>query len=108
MNHGRVSSWLLVGIAIFVVLGHICAAPLHAHAGAVTTHNEEHQHGRHDDEAVHAGSCDALRADFGVHTPALPPTGTVLPVVRAPTFNHAPPTQVSASPSWTPPFLLRA
>ena len=108
MNHGRVSSWLLVGIAIFVVLGHICAAPLHAHAGAVTTHNEEHQHGGDGDEAVHAGSCEALRADFGVHTPALPPTGIVLPVVRDPEINHAPPTQVSASTSSLPLFLLHA
>src|SRR2546422_279443 len=69
MNCGRVSSWLLVGLAIFVVLGHICAAPIHAHAGAVTTHSEDHSEGG-SDEAVHAGSCEALRADFGLHAPA--------------------------------------
>jgi len=108
MNHGRVSSWVLVGIAIFVVLGHICAAPLHAHAGAVTTHNEEHEHGGDGDEAAHAGSCEALRADFGVHTPALLPTGIVLPVVRDPEINHAQPTQASAPASSPPLFLLHA
>ena len=108
MNRPRASSWLLVGLAIFVVLGHICAAPFHVHAGTVTTHNEEDQHGGDGDEAVHAGSCEALRADFGVHTPAPPPTGIVLPVVRDPEINHAPPTQVSASTSSLPLFLLHA
>jgi len=107
MNHGRVSSWVLVGLAIFVVLGHICAAPFHAHAGAVTTHGEDHPEGG-SDEAAHAGSCEALRADFGVHIPALLPTGIVLPVVRDPEIDHAQPTQVSAPTSSPPLFLLHA
>jgi len=107
MNRPRASSWLLVGLAIFVVLGHICAAPVHAHAGMVTTHGEDHPEGG-GDEAAHAGSCEALRADFGVHTPALLPTGIVLPVVRDPEINHAQPTQVSAPTSSAPLFLLHA
>jgi hypothetical protein len=107
MSRRRVSSWLLVGLAIFVVLGHICAAPFHAHAGAVTTHGEDHPEGG-SDEAAHAGSCEALRADFGVHTPALLPTGIVLPVVRDPEIDHAQPTQVSAPTSSPPLFLLHA
>lgn len=107
MNRPLVSSWLLVGLAIFVVLGHICAAPFHAHAGAVTTHGEDHPEGG-SDEAAHAGSCEALRADFGLHTPALLPSGIVLPVVRDPEINHAQPTQVSAPTSSPPLFLLHA
>jgi len=107
MNHGRVSSWVLVGLAIFVVLGHICAAPFHAHAGSVTTHGEDHQEGG-SDEAAHAGSCEALRADFGVHIPALLPTGIVLPAVRDPEIDHAKPAQVAAPTSSPPLFLLHA
>src|SRR2546428_6176977 len=105
MNRPLVSSWLLVGLAIFVVLGHICAAPIHAHAGAVTTHSEDHSEGG-SDEAVHAGSCEALRADFGLHAPALLPTGTVLPVVRDPEIHLTQPTQVLAPTSSPPLFLL--
>ena len=107
MNRPRATSWLLVGLAIFVVLGHICAAPFHAHAGTVTTHGEDHREGD-SDEAAHAGSCEALRADFGVHIPALLPTGIVLPVVRDPEIDHAQPEQVVAPTSSPPLFLLHA
>src|SRR5438552_19044854 len=80
MNGRRLSSCLLVGVAIFVVFGHICAAPFHAHAGAVTTHSEDHPESG-SDEAAHGGSCEALRADSDVDVPALRPTGIVLPVI---------------------------
>jgi len=101
MNGPRVSSWLLVGVAIFVVLGHICAAPIHAHAGAVTTHSEDHPESG-SDEAAHGGSCEALRADCHIDAPALLPTGIVLPVLGA----H--PTSAPAPTSSPPLFLLHA
>src|SRR6266853_5083081 len=53
MNGRRLSSWLLVGVAVFVVLGHICASPIHAHVGAVTTHSEDHpESGRSEERRV--------------------------------------------------------
>src|SRR3989475_7380524 len=79
MNGRRLSSWLLVGVAIFVVLGHICAAPIHAHAGAMTTHSEDHPESG-SDEAAHGGSCQALPAGPPVGSPALLPPGILLPV----------------------------
>lgn len=67
----RPSLIFLVAIAIVVVMGHICAGPLHAHAGTVTTHSEDHpEHGS--DEATHGGSCEALRATPNIDLPALP------------------------------------
>jgi hypothetical protein len=67
----RASSLFLVAVAMFVVLGHICAAPFHAHAGAVTTHSEDHPE-RGSDEAAHGGSCEALRTASNVDLPSLP------------------------------------
>lgn len=67
----RLSSWLLVAVAVLVVFGHVCALPVHAHAGVVTTHGEDHsEHGS--DEAGHGGSCEALRATPSIALPALP------------------------------------
>src|SRR2546425_10425770 len=107
MSCGRVSSWLLVGLAIFVVLGHICAAPIHAHAGAVTTHSEDHpQSGS--DEGAHGGSCEALRADSDVDAPALLPAGIVLPVLGDLEALRAHPTSAPAPTSSPPLFLLHA
>ena len=107
MNGRRLSSWLLVGVAIFVVLGHICAAPIHAHAGAVTTHSEDHpESGR--DEAAHGGSCEALRADSDVDAPALLPTGIVLPVIGHLATQCPHPTSAPAPASSPPLFLLHS
>src|SRR2546427_3269747 len=107
MNGRRLSSWLLVGVAIFVVLGHICASPIHAHAGAVTTHSEDHPESG-SDEAAHGGSCEALRADSDVDAPALLPTGIVLPVLGALETLRAHPTSAPAPTSSPPLFLLHA
>src|SRR2546428_14088698 len=83
MNGRRLSSWLLVGVATFVVLGHICAAPIHAHAGAVTTHSEDHPESG-SDEAAHGGSCEALRTGSDVDAPAPLQSGIVLPGIGDP------------------------
>jgi hypothetical protein len=107
MNRGRLRSWLLVGAAIFVVLGHICAAPVHAHAGAVTTHSEDHPESGADD-AAHGGSCETLRADFNFHAPALVPAGLVLPIVSDPEIRDALVASVPEPASSPPLFLLHA
>src|ERR671931_2370345 len=74
--NGRVAlSWSLIGIAILATFSHICAAPFHAHAGAMTTHSEDHPE-RGSDEAAHGGSCEALRTSQP-DAPALPATGVV-------------------------------
>jgi hypothetical protein len=67
VSHRRLSSWLPVGVAVFVVLGHVCALPVHVHAGAVTTDAEDHpEHGG--DKGTHGGRVrpgrpSALRQD---------------------------------------------
>ena len=65
MSSRGVGSVLLVGLAVLMVLGHICAPPFHAHAGAITTHEEHESHhgGEHpDDDTAHAGSCDVVKS----------------------------------------------
>jgi hypothetical protein len=107
VSHRRLSSWLLVGVAVFVVLGHVCALPVHAHAGAVTTHSEDHpEHGG--DEAAHGGSCEALRASTNSDAPALIPTGFVLHVVSGPKIRLAHATLTPTPTSSPPLFLLHA
>jgi|SRR6516162_3970968 len=105
MSRGRRSSWVLLAVALFVVLGHICAAPVHAHAGAVTTHSDDHQEGGAD-EAAHGGSCETLRADFNFLAPALTQTGTTLPVVSSIELCPAYAAPAPAPASSPPLFLL--
>src|SRR5215470_1130588 len=107
MKRARPASWLLVGVAIFVVLGHICADPVHVHAGAVTTHTEDHPEGG-TDESAHGGSCETLRANFDFHMPALLPAGILLPIISAPEINRPLASPVPAPTSSPPLFLLHA
>lgn len=79
-------SWLLVAIAVLMVLGHICAEPFHAHAGVVTTHEgpESHAGAPESSDAIHAASCDAVKAPSSPDAPlaVLVPVGAV-PVLAA-------------------------
>lgn len=105
MKARRLSSWLLLGVAVFVVLAHVCALPVHAHAGTVTTHSEnDHEHGSND--ASHGGSCEALRATPNIALPALPAARLEVELLMAlPTEVAAP----LAAPNGSPPlFLLHA
>jgi hypothetical protein len=105
VNARRVSSWLLIAVSVFVVFGHVCALPVHVHAGAVTTHAEDHpEHGG--DEAPHGGSCEALRASPSVALPALPAVRLDIALLIAlPAEVAALPVGASESP---PLFLLHA
>jgi len=57
----RWSRWALVTIAVATVFGHVCALPLHVHAGTVTTHDDHSGAAAEETDAVHAGSCDAVK-----------------------------------------------
>jgi hypothetical protein len=104
VNARRVSSWLLIAVTVFVVFGHVCALPVHVHAGAVTTHAEDHP--EHGDEASHGGSCEALRASPSVALPALPAVRLDIALLIAlPAEVAALPVGASESP---PLFLLHA
>ncbi len=90
---------VLVAVAILMVMGHICVGPLHAHAGTVTTHSEDHPEPG-GDEAAHGGSCEALRASASIALPALPvarldmvPLTVILPAIARPlpTADSSPP-----------------
>lgn len=105
VNVRRLASWLLIGVALFVVLGHVCALPVHAHAGAVTTHSED-DHGHGSKEAAHGGSCEALRATPNIAGPALPAVRLAVDVIAVPLTRLATP---AAAPDESPPlFLLHA
>jgi hypothetical protein len=101
----RLSSWLLIGVAAFVVFGHVCALPVHVHAGAVTTHAEDHpEHGT--DGASHGGSCEALRATPNIAVPALPAVRLDVDLLMALLTEVA---AAPAVPDESPPlFLLHA
>src|SRR5215813_10362188 len=104
----RTSALFLVAIAVFVVLGHICAAPFHAHAGAVTTHSEDHPE-RGSDEAAHGGSCEALRTTAPVDLPALPAARLDVVPIPPTLLAREAIAQPAPSPDTSPPlFLLHA
>jgi hypothetical protein len=111
MRLTRGSSWVLVGIAVVMVLGHICALPFHAHAGAITTHEEDQSHhgDEHPDEdAVHAASCDAAKSGpswvDGAGLVLLGPVVTSASVLR----RHVPEGDPAVVLGGPPLFLLHA
>jgi hypothetical protein len=96
------SSIFVVAVAILTVMSHICAGPLHAHAGAVTTHSEDHGDSN-SDGTVHGGSCEALRTSPTFDLPALPvgylaivPITAILPAIARPL----------PAPNTSPPLFL--
>src|SRR5438445_125436 len=44
MRAGRFSSWFLIVLGAVMVLTHVCAEPLHAHAGTITAHEGHDTH----------------------------------------------------------------
>ena len=111
MAFPRASYWFLVAVALVMALAHVCAAPFHAHAGAITTHAERESHhsgSDADEDAVHAASCDALKAPSMEQGGAvLLPVGTV-PVVAAPPVHHLVEANASVVVGSPPLFLLHA
>jgi hypothetical protein len=98
---------LLIGVAVFAALAHICAGPLHAHAGGATAHEE--QHSEHDDgDSAHGASCEALKTATTIPVPLVASCITAIRVAdavgrSAPAFVSAPVTTPSP-----PLFLLHA
>jgi hypothetical protein len=100
-------SVLLIAVAVFSALAHICAGPLHAHAAAVTAHEDHHSpHG--DGDLGHGGSCEGVTS---AAIPAAPAVASALigiaiadaAAVSAPRLLSAP------VPTSSPPlFLLHA
>jgi hypothetical protein len=101
----------LIILGAVMVLTHVCAEPFHAHAGTITAHERHDSHDGADEtghDAVHAGSCDAVKAQspgtldvlildaIGAVPPEFPPVH----MVRADT-----PTILGSPP---PLFLLHA
>jgi len=107
MKTRGVGSRLLVGVAILIVLGHVCALPVHAHSGTVTTHTEDH-HEPGSDEAAHGGSCEVLRAGSSFDVPALQPTGILLSAIGGVAIHRAHATPAPAATSSPPLFLLHS
>ncbi len=103
----RAYSMVLIAVAVFVVMGHICVGPIHAHAGTVTTHSEDHPE-RGSDEAAHGGSCEALRTTTGVDLPALPAARLEVMPISALLAREAVAPPVPLADTSPPLFLLHA
>jgi hypothetical protein len=94
-------------LAVAMLVGHICVLPTHGHVETAPWHGDEAQP-QDADEAVHAGSCEAL-----------PSSGMACPVLTIPAFVVATPVNplnqwvgrsvMSPRPTPSPPlFLLHA
>jgi len=101
----RVPPIFLVAVAIFMAIGHICVGPFHAHAGAVTTHSEDHPE-RSSDEAAHGGSCEALRTVANVDLPALPAAPLDVVFLTGLFVTHKVPQPTPAPDTSPPPLFL--
>lgn len=111
MTFPRASYWFVIALAIVMVLAHICAGPLHAYAGAITTHEgHESHHGGSEAErdAGHAASCDALKTpSVGPAVAVLLPVGTV-PVLVALQVRRLTELDACVATGSPPLFLLHA
>lgn len=105
------SYWALGALAVVMVLGHICAEAFHAHAGLITTH-EEHASpsGAPDskDDAIHAASCDAVKATPTVDRALAPVAIGTVPVVISPPLRRLIEADASIVVGSPPLFLLHA
>jgi hypothetical protein len=109
MRIGDFSRWFLLALAVVTVLGHICALPFHAHAGAIETHGEPpSHHGDADADALHGASCEVVKSRTGGGDRPIPaPVGVATLVAEpgTPFSKVAPVPVVIGSP---PLFLLHA
>src|ERR1700730_16034069 len=66
---GLLGRWGVLLLTVGMLIGHVCALPIHGHLDTAPWHSDEAQ--PHDaDEAVHAGSCEILPSS-GVACPAV-------------------------------------
>jgi hypothetical protein len=100
----------LLAVALFAVLGHVCALPEHVHAATTASDHSpaaplsDHEHS--DGDAVHAASCEAVRS--GTPSVATPTVGPGYTRIRAiddgvDTRSRA---AESTPPSSSPPLYL--
>jgi hypothetical protein len=63
--------WLVLALALFAVLGHVCVLPHEAHASGDEPpgHHDSHHDGPAPHDALHSASCEAVRSSV---TPAAP------------------------------------
>ena len=108
-THQSLGHSLLLVLGLFVLLGHVCALPVHA-TGLATLAG--HTHGAHEEssaaDSLHGASCEAVRSTFTVAPPVLPATPTtparlVAHIVQRPLARPLP--AFATSP---PLFLLHA
>jgi hypothetical protein len=104
-----VLGWLAVAVALFAVLGHVCALPHEAHAVAAEpseSHQSHDEHSQHD--ALHTASCEAVPSSVTPAASVLQMTGSVVVAMAEPAAGalHAPrPSVIATSP---PLFLLHS
>jgi hypothetical protein len=100
-------SLLLIAVAVFSALAHICAGPLHAHAAAVTAHEDHHsEHG--DGDIGHGGSCEGVTSTAIVAAPAVASALTGIAIAHG-AARSAPRLLAVPAPTSSPPlFLLHA
>ena len=102
--------WLALVVACVGVLGHVCALPHEAHAGAVEPSESHDRHDEHSDhDALHAASCEAVPSTVtpaALVVPAAHPV--IVTAVAAPArgaIYGARPAAIDTSP---PLFLLHS
>jgi hypothetical protein len=95
-------------LAVVMLVGHICVLPIHSHVEASPSHGDEAQ--PHDaDDAVHAGSCEALRSSGTACPPLLTISAFVVPTAVYPLNEWVSRCSISPRPTASPPiFLLHA
>jgi hypothetical protein len=95
-------------LAVVMLVGHICVLPIHSHVEASPSHGDEAQ--PHDaDDAVHAGSCEALRSSGTACPPLLTISAFVVPTAVYPLNEWVSRGSISPRPTASPPiFLLHA
>src|SRR5438552_7777934 len=103
----RLSTWIVIALAVVAVLSHVCVLP-HAHADEAATpaaHEHDENSGASDD-GLHGASCEVVRTP-GTQLPVIAVTFAPVPLHAEPVIRGAAraPDPVSRGPS--PPLFLR-
>ena len=101
-----VARWALLVAALLALAGHVCALPVigHAHPEPAAAGGEVSAH-----EALHAGSCEGIRADRALPSPAGLTASVSLPESPEPDIGiPADRFPSSVPPAGPPRFLLHA
>src|SRR5688572_111328 len=100
--------WLVLALALFAMLGHVCVLPHEAHASGdePSGHHYRHHDGSSPDDALHSASCEAVRSSVTSAAPVVHAAGTPVTTLPSGLEHGAMPGRLPRAVATSPPLFL--